>query len=36
VSGYVFFPKGDYQQLQLVLVDGESGDTQVVSQPWKP
>ena len=35
VSGYVFFPKGDYQQLQLVLVDGESGDTQVVSQPWK-
>ena len=35
VSGYVFFPKGDYQQLQLVLVDGESGDTQVVSQPWR-
>jgi hypothetical protein len=34
VSGYVFFPKGDYQQLQLVLVDGESGDTHVVSEPW--
>jgi hypothetical protein len=35
VSGYVFFPKGDYRQLQLVLVDGESGDTQVVNRPWK-
>jgi hypothetical protein len=35
VSGYVFFPKGDYQQLQLVLVDGESGDTQVISEPWQ-
>jgi hypothetical protein len=34
VSGYVFFPKGDYKQLQLVLVDGESGDTEVVSRPW--
>jgi hypothetical protein len=34
-SGYVFFPKGTYQQLQMVLVDGESGDTQVVNQPWK-
>ncbi|MGH7839893.1 MAG: hypothetical protein ACREQT_00025 [Candidatus Binataceae bacterium] len=34
-SGYVFFPKGDYQQLQMVLVDGESGNTRVVNQPWK-
>jgi hypothetical protein len=34
VSGYVFFPKGDYQQIQMVLVDGESGDTQVVNRPW--
>ena len=34
VSGYVFFPKGDYKQLQFVLVDGESGDTEVVSRPW--
>lgn len=34
VSGYVFFPKGDYRQLQFVLVDGESGDTEVVSRPW--
>ena len=35
VSGYVFFPKGEYQQIQLVLVDGESGDTQVISKPWQ-
>ena len=35
VSGYVFFPKGDYRQIQLVLVDGESGDTEVLNRPWK-
>jgi hypothetical protein len=34
VSGYVFFPKGDYRQLQMVLVDGESGDTRVINRPW--
>jgi hypothetical protein len=34
VSGYVFFPKGDYKQLQMVLVDDESGDTEVVNRPW--
>jgi len=34
VSGYVFFPKGDYKQIQLLLVDGETGDTEVVSRPW--
>lgn len=34
VSGYVFFPKGDYKQLQMVLVDGESGDTEVINRPW--
>lgn len=33
-SGYVFFPKGDYTQLQVLLVDGETGDTDVISQPW--
>jgi hypothetical protein len=33
-SGYVFFPKGDYKQLQLLLVDGETGDTDVISEPW--
>jgi hypothetical protein len=34
VSGYVFFPKGEYKQLQVVLVDNESGDTEVVNRPW--
>jgi hypothetical protein len=33
-SGYVFFPKGDYKQLQLLLVDSETGDTDVLSEPW--
>ena len=35
VSGYVFFPKGDYKQIQLLLVDGESGNTEVIERPWK-
>lgn len=35
VGGYVFFPKGDYKQLQLLLVDAESGDTEVINRPWK-
>ena len=34
VSGYVFFPKGDYKQIQILLVDGESGNTEVVNRPW--
>ncbi|HTT75302.1 MAG TPA: hypothetical protein VMF50_04900 [Candidatus Binataceae bacterium] len=34
VSGYVFFPKGEYKELQLLLVDSESGDTDVISEPW--
>jgi len=34
VSGYVFFPKGDYKQLLLLLVDGETGDTDIISEPW--
>jgi MFS family permease len=35
VSGYVFFPKGDYKQLQVLLVDGETGNTEVIDRPWK-
>jgi hypothetical protein len=35
VSGYVFFPKGEYKQIQVLLVDNESGDTEVVERPWK-
>ena len=35
VSGYVFFPKGDYKQIQLLLVDGESGNTEIIERPWR-
>ncbi|MBV8775122.1 MAG: hypothetical protein JO166_22725 [Deltaproteobacteria bacterium] len=35
VSGYVFFPKGDYKQIQLLLVDGESGNTEIIERAWK-
>ena len=35
VSGYVFFPKGDYKQIQLLLVDSETGDTEVINQALK-
>jgi hypothetical protein len=35
VSGYVFFPKGDYRQIQFLLVDGESGNSEIVNRPWK-
>jgi hypothetical protein len=34
VSGYVFFPKGDYQQIQVLMINRESGDTEVVSRPF--
>jgi hypothetical protein len=34
-SGYVFFPKGDYKQIQFLLVDAESGNTEVINRPWK-
>jgi hypothetical protein len=34
VSGYVFFPKGEYNQVEMLLVDRETGDTQVVREPW--
>jgi hypothetical protein len=35
MSGYVFFPKGDYKQIQLLLVDAESGNTQIIERAWK-
>jgi uncharacterized protein YcfJ len=35
VSGYVYYPKGNYQRLEMVLVDRESGDTEVVKEPWR-
>ena len=34
VSGYVFFPKGQYNQVEMLLVDRETGDTQVINEPW--
>jgi hypothetical protein len=33
-SGYVFFPKGSYNQVEMLLVDRETGDTEVVREPW--
>lgn len=34
VSGYVFFPKGQYNQVEMLLVDRETGDTEVVREPF--
>lgn len=34
VSGYVFFPKGNYNQVEMVLVDPEKGATKIVLEPW--
>ena len=34
VSGYVFYPKGTYQRIDMLLIDPETGDTQTVSEPW--
>jgi hypothetical protein len=35
VSGYVFFPKGKYREVEMVLVNHETGDTQSVREPWR-
>ncbi len=34
VSGYVFFPNGSYQRIQLLLVNRETGDTELIERPW--
>lgn len=34
VSGYVFFPKGHYNQVEMLLVDRETGNTEVIREPW--
>lgn len=34
VSGYVFFPKGTYRELEMVLVNHETGDTESIHEPW--
>ena len=33
-SGYVFFPKGTYRELEMVLVNHETGDTESIREPW--
>jgi hypothetical protein len=27
-------PKGEYRQIQFLLVDAESGSTEVINHPW--
>jgi hypothetical protein len=27
-------PKGDYRQIQFLLIDAESGTTEVINRPW--
>jgi hypothetical protein len=34
IGGYVFFPKGSYNQVEMVLVDRETGGTQILREPW--
>ncbi len=34
-SGYVFFPKGTYTDLEVVLVNQETGDTEDIKTPWR-
>ena len=34
VSGYVFFPKGQYNRVEMLLVNRNTGDTVVVRAPW--
>lgn len=34
VSGYVFFPKGSYKDLQMLVVNNETGSTETVTVPW--
>ena len=34
-SGYVFFPKGSYHEVEFLLVNQETGDTEVMREPWR-
>ena len=34
VSGYIFFPKGEYQQIQILMINRETGDTEVITRPF--
>src|SRR5260370_25158882 len=33
-NGYVFFPKGSYQSVQMTLVNEETHDSQTLRAPW--
>ena len=35
MSGYVFFPKGSYHEVEFLLVNQETGDTEVMREPWR-
>jgi hypothetical protein len=35
VSGYVFFPKGTYQRVDLVVIDRGNGETTTFREPWQ-
>ena len=35
VSGYVFFPKGSYHEVEFLMVNQETGDTEVMREPWR-
>ena len=34
VSGYVFYPKGNYREIDILMVNRETGDTESVKRPW--
>jgi hypothetical protein len=35
LSGYVFFPKGTYREIELLLVNSETGNTETIKEPWQ-
>jgi hypothetical protein len=34
ISGYVFFPKGSYTNLEMLVVNNETGSTETIDVPW--
>ncbi len=34
VSGYVFFPNGSYREIDVLLINRETGDTEMIRRPW--
>jgi len=35
VSGYVFFPKGNYRNIVMLVTNAETGNTEVIEEPWR-